>query len=71
MESLKSKQIYLRNEILDKLTQAGILDFLVIEVISSVNYLNYYKTKSIYDRIDELIKELKEIQKDYIEDLVA
>jgi len=71
MGSLKSKQVYLRNKILDKLTDAGILDFLIIEVISSIDYLNYYKTKSVYDKIDNLIQELKEIQKDYIDDLVA
>jgi len=49
-----------------KLTQAGILPFLIEEVMQSLGYMNAYKIKNVYEKVDEFVEKVKNIQKSYV-----
>jgi len=66
MSSLKEQKLYWQNEIIAKLEKAGILKFLINEVADSLDYLNLYKVKNVYNGIDKLITTLKEMQTNYM-----
>jgi arginine repressor len=66
MSSIKEQKLYWQNEIIARLEKAGILKFLINEVADSLDYLNLYKVKNVYNGIDKLITTLKEMQTNYM-----
>ena len=66
---MKDKKDLWKEEIISKLEKENILWFIVEEVKDSLDYLNPYKMKNVYENLDQLIFALKQIEQSYIEGL--
>jgi len=66
---IKDKKDLWKEEIISKLEKENILWFIVEEVKDSLDYLNPYKMKNVYENLDQLIFALKQIEQSYIEGL--
>ena len=69
MESMSHRRLCWKDGIHIRLTNAGILPFLVEEIMQSLDYMNAYKIKNVYDKLDEFVGKIKDIQKSYIESI--
>jgi len=59
----------IRNEIIEKLENAGIMLFIIEEVSYSLKYLNYYKLQNIQENINIFIGRITNLNNSYIESL--
>ena len=66
MESMAHKKLCRKDGIHVKLTQADILPFLVEEVMQSLDYMNAYKVRNVYEKLDEFVEKIKNIQNSYV-----
>ena len=66
---IKDKKDLWKEEIISKLEKENILWFIVEEVKDSLDYLNPYKMKNVYENLDQLVLALKQIEQSYIEGL--
>ncbi len=69
MSSLKEQKLYWQNEIIAKLERKWILWFLIEEIKDSLEYLNAYKVKNVYENVDLLLADLSAIQTTYLKEL--
>ena len=67
--SMKEKKEQWKQEIIARLEKENLMWFIVDEIRDSLNYLNPYKVKNVYENLDRLITELKEINENYIRKL--
>jgi len=70
MTETKRQKLYWQSKIIAELKKKGILGFLVEEISDSLNYLNSYKVKNVYENLDLLIADLSNIQTNYIREVL-
>jgi len=66
---MKEKKEQWKQEIIARLEKENLMWFIVDEIKDSLDYLNPYKVKNVYENLDRLITELKEINANYIRNL--
>jgi len=64
--SMKDKKEFWKSEIIARLEKEEIVWFIVDEVRDSLDYLNPYKIKNVYENLDKLVNSLKELSSNYI-----
>jgi len=57
------------NTIITAIRKEKVMWFIVDEIEDSLDYLNKYKLKNIYDNLPEFIKEIKQLNEKYIKSL--
>ena len=62
-------KINMRDSIINALEKENILWFIISEIEDSLDYLNKYKLKNIYDDLSNFIEELKQLNQNYIKSL--
>jgi len=55
--------------IIEEIKNENLMWFIVEEVEDSLDYLNKYKLKNIYDNLSNFIEELKQLNQNYIKSL--
>ena len=60
----------IREMIINKLKDSGIMPFIIEEVSYSLNYLNYYKLTNIKDNIDLFIDKITNLNQQYYKSLM-
>jgi len=60
----------IREMIINKLKDSGIMPFIIEEVNYSLNYLNYYKLTNIKDNIDLFIDKITNLNQQYYKSLM-
>jgi len=55
--------------IIEEIKKENLMWFIVEEVEDSLDYLNKYKLKNIYDDLSNFIEELKQLNQNYIKSL--
>lgn len=55
--------------IIEEIKKENLMWFIVEEVEDSLDYLNKYKLKNIYDNLSNFIEELKQLNQNYIKSL--
>jgi len=64
--SMKEKKEFWKSEIIARLEKEEIVWFIVDEVRDSLDYLNPYKIKNVYENLDKFVTSLKELSSNYI-----
>ena len=68
---MKEKKEQWKQEIIARLEKENLMWFIVDEIRDSLDYLNPYKVKNVYENLDRLVTELKEINANYIRKLAT
>ena len=66
---MKEKRDLWKEKIISKLKKENILWFIIDEIEDSLDFLNPYKIKNVYENVDQLILSLKQIEQSYIKGL--
>ena len=67
--TMKEKKEQWKKEIIARLEKENLMWFIVDEIKDSLDYLNPYKVKNVYENLDQLVMSLKEINENYIKKL--
>ncbi len=63
---IKNKKKYWKIKIISALENENILWFIIEEIWDSLEYLNVYKIKNVYENLDSFVNRIKLINENYI-----